>query len=59
MYIFFRYSPQYMYGKRVYPNYLSGTGYLMTLDVAKKLFETTLTTPIFHLEDIYITGMFN
>lgn len=48
-----------MYEEKVYPNYLSGTGYLMTVDVAQKLFKATLTTEIFHLEDIYITGICN
>ncbi|KAJ8926123.1 hypothetical protein NQ315_009980 [Exocentrus adspersus] len=51
------YSPRYMYQEKVYPNYLSGTGYVMSLDVAKRLFDTTLMTPIFHLEDIYLTGI--
>lgn len=45
-----------MYKERVYPNYLSGTGYMMSLDVAEKLFNTALMTPIFHLEDVYVTG---
>lgn len=51
------YSPKYMYKGRVYPNYLSGTSYLMSLDVAEKLFNAALSTPIFHLEDVYLTGI--
>ncbi|KAH0817334.1 hypothetical protein GEV33_005457 [Tenebrio molitor] len=51
------YSPRYMYPGRVYPNYLSGTGYLMSADVADKLYKTALRTPIFHLEDVYVTGI--
>ncbi|KAJ8971937.1 hypothetical protein NQ314_000470 [Rhamnusium bicolor] len=50
------YSPKYMYKGKLYPNYVSGTGYLMSMDVAHKLFNTTLSTPIFHLEDVYLTG---
>lgn len=51
------YSPNYMYNKEFYPNYLSGSGYLMNLDAAKLLYRTLLTTPIFHLEDVYLTGI--
>lgn len=51
------YTPSYMYSGKVYPNYLSGTGYVMSLDVASKLYEAALQTPIFHLEDVYITGI--
>lgn len=45
-----------MYTGRVYPNYLSGTAYLMSIDVVSKLYSAALRTPIFHLEDVYITG---
>lgn len=51
-----RYAPNYMYPGRIYPNYLSGTGYLMSTDVVPKLYNAALETPIFHLEDVYITG---
>ncbi|XP_072937738.1 uncharacterized protein [Epargyreus clarus] len=51
------YSPRYMYGGRVYPRYLSGTGYALSADTAKALYAAALTTNYFHLEDIYITGM--
>ncbi|KAK9302175.1 hypothetical protein QLX08_005770 [Tetragonisca angustula] len=51
------YTPKYMYSERIYPNYLSGTGYVMSLDVAFKLYHAALTTPLLHLEDVYITGL--
>lgn len=51
------YTPKYMYSKKIYPNYLSGTGYVMSLDVAAKLYETSLATPLLHLEDVYLTGV--
>ncbi|XP_021710734.1 uncharacterized protein LOC5568339 isoform X1 [Aedes aegypti] len=51
------YSPNYMYNKEFYPDYLSGTAYLMNLNAAKLLYRTSLTTPIFHLEDVYLTGI--
>ncbi|XP_012546334.2 uncharacterized protein LOC101737726 [Bombyx mori] len=51
------YSPRYMYNARVYPKYLSGTGYVMSVDAAAALYRAALNTNYFHLEDIYITGM--
>ncbi|XP_021201724.2 uncharacterized protein LOC110384650 [Helicoverpa armigera] len=51
------YSPRYMYGGRVYPKYLSGTGYALSADTAKALYAAALRTNYFHLEDIFITGM--
>lgn len=52
-----RYTPKYMFSEKTYPNYLSGTGYVMSLDVASKLYESALSTPLLHLEDVYITGL--
>ncbi|XP_050359216.1 uncharacterized protein LOC126779282 [Nymphalis io] len=51
------YSPRYMYGGRVYPRYLSGTGYALSAGAARALYAAALRTSYFHLEDIYITGM--
>ncbi|XP_059058851.1 uncharacterized protein LOC131852224 [Achroia grisella] len=51
------YSPRYMFGGRVYPRYLSGTGYVLSADAAPPLYQAALRTTYFHLEDIYITGM--
>ena len=34
-----------------------GTAYLMDRNTASKLYKASLDTPIFHLEDIYITGI--
>merc|ERR1711894_436752 len=51
------YSPHYMYDKKRYPNYLSGTGYVMSKSTALTLYEASIDTPIFHMEDIYVTGI--
>ncbi|CAK9812421.1 Beta-1,3-galactosyltransferase 1 [Anthophora plagiata] len=51
------YTPKYMYSEKIYPNYLSGTGYVMSLDVAIKLYHAALKTPLLHLEDVYVTGL--
>lgn len=52
-----RYAPHYMYQGTVYPNYLSGTGYVMSRDVVSQLYQAALKTPLFHLEDVYLTGL--
>jgi beta-1,3-galactosyltransferase 1 len=51
-----RYSPRYMYSGRVYPRYLSGTGYVLSSPTATALYRAALHQNYFHLEDIYITG---
>jgi beta-1,3-galactosyltransferase 1 len=52
-----RYAPHYMYQGTLYPNYLSGTGYVMSRDVVSRLYHAALKTPLFHLEDVYLTGL--
>ena len=51
------YCPDYMFDRKVYPNYLSGTAYLMSRSTAMTVFEASLQVPLFHLEDIYVTGI--
>ena len=51
------YCPDYMFSRKVYPNYLSGTAYLMSRSTALSLFEAASKVAIFHLEDIYVTGI--
>ena len=50
-------SPRYMYQDPIYPEYVSGTGYVMASSTALILFKMALTVPAFHLEDVYITGI--
>ncbi|XP_042238938.1 beta-1,3-galactosyltransferase 1-like isoform X2 [Homarus americanus] len=51
------YSPKYMFREGKYPNYLSGTGYVFSGDLVKPLLDAALSTPYFHLEDVFITGI--
>ncbi|XP_059614392.1 beta-1,3-galactosyltransferase 1-like [Phlebotomus argentipes] len=51
------YSPIYMYSGSTYPNYLSGTGYVMSTDALTLLYNASLKTPLFHLEDVFLTGI--
>lgn len=51
------YMPYYMYPQDMYPHYLSGSGYLMSMDVVPKLYKAALNTSLIYLEDVYVTGM--
>lgn len=50
------FAPHYLYAGKFYPDYLAGAGYLMSIDVAAKLYDAALLTPLFYLEDVYLTG---
>ncbi|CAO1307398.1 unnamed protein product [Diamesa hyperborea] len=51
------YTPNYMYSGEFFPNYISGSAYLMSEAVVRKLYDASLSTPIFYIEDVYITGI--
>ena len=51
------YTPESVYKKQTYPSYISGTGYVVSGDLIHHLYTIALQTPIFWLEDIYITGI--
>ncbi|XP_031639478.1 beta-1,3-galactosyltransferase 1-like [Contarinia nasturtii] len=51
------FAPRYMYDKTNYPNYLSGTAYVFTMDASEKLYNASMVMPILHLEDVYLTGI--
>lgn len=46
-----------MFGGEFYPNYLSGTAYVIGNEAVNKLFKKSMSVPLFHLEDVYITGI--
>lgn len=48
-----------MFDGPMYPDFLSGTAYLMTIDVAMKLYDAAFSIPVLHLEDVYLTGEFS
>lgn len=51
-----RFMPKYMYPYEVYPDYLRGAGYLMSIDVVNALYEKALKTSYVYLEDVFVTG---
>lgn len=57
-----QYAPPYMLkhvgGEMfIYPNFLSGSAYVMTNTTAEILYRMSMITPVFHLEDVYLTGI--
>ena len=53
------YSPQFMFSGKEYPDYVSGTGYIMSGHLVPILFESAMQVPLFHLEDVFITGNYD
>ncbi|XP_017021462.1 beta-1,3-galactosyltransferase 1-like isoform X2 [Drosophila kikkawai] len=51
------YMPHYMYPNNTYPAFLVGKGYLMSMDVVKRLYEAAWYTKVVHLEDVFVTGL--
>lgn len=51
------YSPQFMFNGKEYPDYVSGTGYVISGALIRTLFDNAMHVPLFHLEDVFITGM--
>lgn len=45
-----------MYLDDIYPNYLSGVGYVMSMDAAEKLYNASLDRRMVHIEDVFVTG---
>jgi len=48
--------PRYIYNGEYYPSYLNGPGYVLSRSSAECIYKMALKTPIFPLEDIFITG---
>lgn len=51
------YVPKEQFAADVFPDYLSGTGYVISRDVVPKLFEVSATLPFLVMEDVFITGL--
>ncbi|KAJ3653608.1 hypothetical protein Zmor_012849 [Zophobas morio] len=51
------YAPRYMFLGHTYPKFLAGPAYLMSLRVARELYSAALELPLFHLEDVFVTGI--
>lgn len=51
------YTPHNVFSEQQYPQYMSGTSYVISGDIVPRLYEVSLTVPFFWLEDVYITGL--
>lgn len=48
--------PSYMYDGDYYPDFLSGFAYVLPFYTLDCLFEKSLNLPLFHLNDVFVTG---
>ncbi|MFT7809034.1 beta-1,3-galactosyltransferase 2-like [Arapaima gigas] len=48
------YMPLHQYSSERYPVFCSGTGYVLSGDMAEKIYKVSLTIPRLHLEDVYV-----
>ena len=51
------FAPRYMFAGEKYPDFVSGTGYLMQHSVAQRLYRAALDTLFFNMEDVFVTGI--
>lgn len=51
------YTPRYMHISGSYQGYLSGVAYVMQTHVIPRILHMSLTTPMIHMDDAYITGI--
>lgn len=51
------YTPKEWFSEEIYPDYVSGTSYIVSKDAVKELYDASLYIKPFWLEDIYITGL--
>lgn len=48
------YMPPELYPDKPYPVFCSGTGYVFSGDMAKLIYQASLSIPLLHLEDVYL-----
>jgi beta-1,3-galactosyltransferase 1 len=53
------YAPSYLFSGEFYPDYLSGTAYVMTYESAQRLYKGSLSTSLFHLEGKHFNEFIN
>lgn len=49
--------PKSQFPGKVFPDYLSGTSYVMSADAVSKLYKASMEKPFMTMEDIFITGI--
>lgn len=48
------YASEEIYKEKRYPGFCSGTGYLTSLELVKKIYNISQSVPFFYLEDVYV-----
>lgn len=51
------FTPNSAFNRSVYPTYVSGMAYVISSDAINDLYGASLRTPVFWLEDVYVTGL--
>ena len=51
------YTPTKLYPDSLYPTYVSGTAYVISVDLIPDLHRSCFQTELFWIEDVYITGL--
>jgi hypothetical protein len=46
-----------MYAPEYFPGYLSGIAYLIHTSLIPQLLQVSLTVPMIHMDDVYVTGI--
>ncbi len=49
--------PYEMYPRKMYPPHCPGVAFVLTMDVARALYEASYRTPLFWIDDVWLTGM--
>ena len=49
--------PNYIYQPQIFPNAVSGSGYIIPMNILECVFNKGLETPYINLEDVFITGL--
>jgi hypothetical protein len=44
-------------GKTIYPDYVGGPCYVLSVNIVPRLYEASFSVPLFPFEDLYLTGL--
>jgi hypothetical protein len=51
------YYPLMRVGKTIYPDYVGGPCYVLSVNIVPRLYEASFSVPLFPFEDLYLTGL--
>ena len=50
-------APRYLFPYSQYPEYMGGASYIISATMVTPLFNVAMATPLFHVEDVFVTGI--